>query len=269
MTTSTVRGRARALALLLATGSLGIGLLAARLLLTGDAATVDGLWESTLLSALCLASLWAAIVALLARRAIDSPPAAAGAGPSRALAGLLLTIAAWSAVTSSASAAPAGATAMNPFGSGATPVATAPAVQPAVQRVVPTVPSVPSPDFAAQPAQEGDQDRDCSPVQTAPEPGWLPPAPRAVAPADASTLVMNCPSRPAAEATPVVVHRGDSLWSIVARALGPDASPGRIAHALPSWHEANRSVIGDDPDLLRPGQILHSPTETTTTQGNS
>ena len=54
----------------------------------------------------------------------------------------------------------------------------------------------------------------------------------------------------------VVVRRGDSLWSITGRYLGPSATADEIAREWPRWHEANRDVIGDDPDLIRPGQVL-------------
>ena len=57
----------------------------------------------------------------------------------------------------------------------------------------------------------------------------------------------------------VVVRRGDSLWSITGRYLGPSATADEIAREWPRWHEANRDVIGDDPDLIRPGQVLHPP----------
>lgn len=57
----------------------------------------------------------------------------------------------------------------------------------------------------------------------------------------------------------VVVHRGDSLWTIAAKHLGPGATPGAIARAWPHWYAANRDVIGDDPDQLRPGQLLVPP----------
>ena len=55
------------------------------------------------------------------------------------------------------------------------------------------------------------------------------------------------------------MRRGDTLWSIAARHLGPDASDAEIARAWPAWFEANRDVVGDDPDLLRPGQVLRAP----------
>lgn len=60
----------------------------------------------------------------------------------------------------------------------------------------------------------------------------------------------------------VVVSRGDSLWSIAARQLGPMASDVDIALHWPKWHAANRQVIGDDPGLLFPGQILQPPPRT-------
>jgi nucleoid-associated protein YgaU len=68
-------------------------------------------------------------------------------------------------------------------------------------------------------------------------------------------------TRGTASASPadVVVHRGDTLWDIARRDLGTDATDAEVAHAWPAWHEANLAVIGDDPDLLLPGQILRRP----------
>ncbi|MGF7238125.1 MAG: LysM peptidoglycan-binding domain-containing protein [Frankia sp.] len=57
----------------------------------------------------------------------------------------------------------------------------------------------------------------------------------------------------------VVVHRGDSLWSIVARQLGPGATDEQIAAAWPAWWAANREVIGPNPNLILPGQVLRPP----------
>lgn len=56
-----------------------------------------------------------------------------------------------------------------------------------------------------------------------------------------------------------VVHRGDSLWSIAARHLGREPSDAEIAREWPRWFAVNRSVIGPDPDLLLPGQVLIAP----------
>jgi hypothetical protein len=68
------------------------------------------------------------------------------------------------------------------------------------------------------------------------------------------------PARPAkpAEAT-VPVRPGDSLWTIAAAELDPAATDQQIAVAWPYWYRANRSLIGRDPNLLRPGTRLSRP----------
>lgn len=60
--------------------------------------------------------------------------------------------------------------------------------------------------------------------------------------------------------TPVLVTPGDTLWRIAAHALGPRATDRAVAAAWPRWWAVNRAVIGDDPDLIRPGQQLTPPT---------
>ncbi|WP_257571143.1 LysM peptidoglycan-binding domain-containing protein [Streptomyces sp. NP160] len=76
------------------------------------------------------------------------------------------------------------------------------------------------------------------------------------APATGSPLVdpAEAPAR-----TAVVVRSGDSLWSIAARHLPPGSTRAAVAAAWPRWYEANRAVIGSDPDHLRPGQRLVAP----------
>ena len=61
----------------------------------------------------------------------------------------------------------------------------------------------------------------------------------------------------------VVVAAGDSLWSIAADHLPDGASAAQIAAAWPTWYAENSSVIGSDPDLIRPGQLLDPPQEVT------
>jgi nucleoid-associated protein YgaU len=58
----------------------------------------------------------------------------------------------------------------------------------------------------------------------------------------------------------VTVRRGDSLWSLAARHLGPGASDREIALTWPQWYAANAELIGPDPNLIRPGQQLRIPT---------
>ena len=57
----------------------------------------------------------------------------------------------------------------------------------------------------------------------------------------------------------VVVRRGDTLWGLVAQHLGGQATDQDVAEEGPRWYAANRGVIGNDPDLLRPGQQLVVP----------
>ncbi|MCU1573315.1 MAG: hypothetical protein JWO93_1397 [Micrococcaceae bacterium] len=60
----------------------------------------------------------------------------------------------------------------------------------------------------------------------------------------------------------VVVQRGDSLWTLTARRLGPTATDVEVAEAWPIWFAINRGTIGDDPNRILPGQILRIPVET-------
>lgn len=57
----------------------------------------------------------------------------------------------------------------------------------------------------------------------------------------------------------VRVRPGDTLWAIARRHLPPAASTDDIVSAAAAWHQANREVIGDDPDLIVPAQLLAPP----------
>ncbi|MEU4603025.1 LysM peptidoglycan-binding domain-containing protein [Kribbella sp. NPDC023972] len=61
----------------------------------------------------------------------------------------------------------------------------------------------------------------------------------------------------------VVVKPGDTLWSIAATELGPNATPEDVAARWPAWYAANRQLIGPDPDLILPGQVLRIPAPAT------
>jgi len=64
-----------------------------------------------------------------------------------------------------------------------------------------------------------------------------------------------------ADRSAVVVRPGDTLWSLTAARLGNGdrPEPRAVAAAWPRWWHANRAVVGPDPDLIRPGQVLHPP----------
>lgn len=55
------------------------------------------------------------------------------------------------------------------------------------------------------------------------------------------------------------VRPGDTLWALAADRLGADATDAQVAAAWPRWYEENQEVIGADPHLLRPGQVLRVP----------
>ncbi len=94
--------------------------------------------------------------------------------------------------------------------------------------------------------------------QSTPTGGYLPPMPRPT-----TDTVLGPLARPVragwAVEEHVIVRRGESLWTITARHLGPHATTAEIAHEWPRWYVANRETIGDDPDHLEPGQELAPP----------
>ncbi|MCQ1952800.1 LysM peptidoglycan-binding domain-containing protein [Arthrobacter sp. zg-Y238] len=95
-----------------------------------------------------------------------------------------------------------------------------------------------------------------------------PPAPGSADPA-VSPLWRPSPPQPAAgglltgvprpDGREVVVAAGDTLWSLAASQLGPQATDAETAALWPRWYELNREVIGPDPGLIHPGQVLAVP----------
>lgn len=61
---------------------------------------------------------------------------------------------------------------------------------------------------------------------------------------------------------PVRVEPGDTLWGLCAERLvrdGHTPTDAAVAACWPRVHAANRDLLGDDPDLLHPGQALRLP----------
>ncbi len=64
-----------------------------------------------------------------------------------------------------------------------------------------------------------------------------------------------------------LVLPGDCLWRIAEDRLsadGADPTNAEVATAVHRWWSANESVIGADPDLIHPGQVLRPPPDPTT-----
>ena len=66
---------------------------------------------------------------------------------------------------------------------------------------------------------------------------------------------------PVAQQSTVVVRTGDTLWAIARARLGSSTGVAATAREVAHWHAANRAVIGDDPDLIHPGQRLDPPSK--------
>lgn len=86
---------------------------------------------------------------------------------------------------------------------------------------------------------------------TAAGPGAASPA-AAAGPAGQTVPAAQAPAAPAADGTTYTVVSGDSLSKIAKKHLG-DANRWR------ELYEANKGVIGDNPDLIKPGQKLKIP----------
>ncbi len=127
-----------------------------------------------------------------------------------------------------------------------------------------------TPDGAGSPDGSEASDTPVDPVQDSPE---EPPAAGSTRSATGSTQPSAGDDEAAgtgtdeaagdADAPPprtVVVQKGDTLWSLTDDVLGPGPEdPALLAEAWPLLHEQNRDVIGADPDLLVPGQVLTVP----------
>ena len=75
-----------------------------------------------------------------------------------------------------------------------------------------------------------------------------------------STITQRTTPSSSEQAATYLVKPGDSLWSI-AEAHLPAAADAQVVQAWPRWYAANRSTVGPDPHLIRPGQLLHIPDE--------
>lgn len=125
----------------------------------------------------------------------------------------------------------------------------------------PTLEVSPGPRADLGPAYRADADTDPEPTDpTLVHPGWRPTQPTRSLDEAGTALLAPSPRPGSAGIETVTVRRGDSLWAIAARYLGPLATDAEIAREWPRWYAANRDLIGNDPDLVLPGQQLVPPT---------
>lgn len=118
----------------------------------------------------------------------------------------------------------------------------------------PSPTSLPSPGFAPP------TDRTPSSTGTRPpSPGWVPERPSTRYRGDPHLLTGR--HRSGAGEESVAVRRGDTLWTIAATHLGPDATDAEIARAWPRWYAVNADAIGEDPHHLLPGTLLTPPAD--------
>ncbi len=116
----------------------------------------------------------------------------------------------------------------------------------------------PTPAAGAEPTSpidDGRRPRPPGPLDTAVVLPPIPAAPRPLAGPVERTAVPGL-LRDGGSAGEHVVVPGDCLWDIAAARLGPGATAAAVDRAWRLLYDANRDVIGDDPNLIVPGQRL-------------
>jgi resuscitation-promoting factor RpfA len=94
-------------------------------------------------------------------------------------------------------------------------------------------------------------------MEAAPPPSWSPWSAARLPPPKGPPTPHPAPN--ALSVAEVVVHRGDTLWAIAARRLDPAATAADIEAECRRWFAVNREAIGDDANLILPGQLLRPP----------
>ncbi|MBM7805762.1 nucleoid-associated protein YgaU [Geodermatophilus bullaregiensis] len=121
-----------------------------------------------------------------------------------------------------------------------------------------TTPALAACTIAAPPTTTVVTASDTGPAAAAASPGAVPDWPAAPATAPSAP-----PDWPAPRPGDHVVLRGECLWSIAEADLrartGLDPGDAEVAAAVARWWSTNADVIGPDPDLLLPGQVLRPP----------
>lgn len=123
--------------------------------------------------------------------------------------------------------------------------------------VAPTADAAPT---ASGHASAGHPGLPAAPAVTVPPTATATPTPAATPDGGPSPTAAPTGHEPARTVT---VHPGDSLWRITAGLLPAGSDDARIAAAWPLVYAANRDVVGPDPGLIHPGDVLTVPAEVT------
>lgn len=110
---------------------------------------------------------------------------------------------------------------------------------------VPAAPSVPPAPSVPAPATKAPTQPPAAPAPPQPQPPRQP--------------VRPAPPGPGVPWVLYVVRTGDTMWGITDWALGSRSTPDRIAASWTQIWAANRRVIGDNPNLIFPGQRFRVP----------
>ncbi len=100
--------------------------------------------------------------------------------------------------------------------------------------------------------------------RVAPAAAALPPPAYRLTPGHGSRVAAALVAQPGAAPGPTPaadyeVVAGDTLWDIARRTLGAGATAADIGTYWRAIYAANAGVVGDDPDLIHPGQTLDLP----------
>jgi nucleoid-associated protein YgaU len=90
-------------------------------------------------------------------------------------------------------------------------------------------------------------------------PGPVRVDPPSAAVSRATPTALAAPTMAERTAPAIVVSPGDSLWRLAAERLDPAASDAAIDVTWHRLYDANRAVVGADPDHIEPGQRLTPP----------
>ena len=106
-------------------------------------------------------------------------------------------------------------------------------------------------------AEAQEVDTDAVSIETAPDPNNDQTNAAADEVTTAATSTVTTTSQSAYEpAAALVIEPGDSLWAIAQERLGPEATAQQVAEETARIYGLNRERIGDDPNLIFPGQEL-------------